>query len=117
MNSTSFLNEIKLVGLGSGSRNKCVLMVQVSVPDVGGDAVILSPPCRCVVDGVPVDRQPLAHLPQTLFEDRRDPPFTCGADVHQQVSAAGHGLHQRLEHARQRWIGHVYRDETDGFIY
>lgn len=67
-------------------------------PDVGSDGVVLRPPRRRVVDGVPVHLQPLTHLPQTLLEDGRDPAVVCRTDVHQHVSSAGHGLHQGLKH-------------------
>lgn len=67
-------------------------------PHAGSDWVFLSPPCRRVVDGLAVDLQPLTHLPQTLLEDGSDPSIGRRTDVHQQVSATRHSLHQRLTH-------------------
>lgn len=68
-----------------------------SPPDFGSDGVLLNPPCCRVVDGLPVDLQPLTHLPQALLKDGRDPSVVRRPDVHQQVSPAGHCLHQRLK--------------------
>lgn len=71
-------------------------------PNVGGDAVVLRSPRRRVVDGLAVDLQPLAHLPQTLLKDGRDHAVRRGTDVHQQVSTAGHRLDQRLTHTHKQ---------------
>lgn len=67
-----------------------------NAPDVGGDAVVLSAPGTAAVDGLPVDLQPPAYLPQTLLIDGRDPPVVRWAHIHQQVPTAGHSLHQSL---------------------
>lgn len=67
-------------------------------PQIWSEAVILSSPCCCVIDGLPIHFQPLTNLPQTLLKDRSDSSIMCGANIHQQVSSTGHSLHQCLKH-------------------
>lgn len=82
-------------------------------PQIWSEAVILSSPCCRVIDGLPIDLQPLTNLPQTLLKDRSDSSIVCGADIHQQVSSTGHSLHQCLKHTHTRT--HIKVDMTGNY--
>lgn len=62
------------------------------VPDVF--AFVLMVPGSGAVNGLPVSPQPLAHVPQSLSEDRFDGSILCRSNVDQQVSVDRHGCDQ-----------------------
>lgn len=92
----NFLARFKLV-ITSKMIWGCLGLVNVSKqilwPEGRGDGVILSPPCSAVVDGLPIDLQPLAHLSQTLLKDGGNASIMGGSHIHQQIPATRYSLH------------------------
>lgn len=83
-------------------------------PQIWSEAVILSSPCCRVIDGLPIDLQPLTNLPQTLLKDRSDssivygPIFISRFPPQDTVSTSVWNTHTRT-HIKADMTGNYYK--------
>ena len=65
-----------------------------TLPHIRLQRVVLEEPGPSGVDGLSVDSQPLANLPQPFFKDRRNGAVHSRPHIQQQVASAAEMMHK-----------------------